>query len=110
MPAIQECPSAADLRLLLIGQVALPEVDSLEDHVLSCDRCLETAAGLEASDPLIEAMARARERPFPQEVGEEAASLIQRLKALRAGDVLPETLDSGTPGGPGGPPADTPPG
>lgn len=112
MAMVSECPGREVLERLLLGKVAHPEADALEEHLADCPQCARALAGLNADDGLVAAMRQARDRTDAN--AEAAEALIPWLKRLqRKGateDVtLPptpmqeQTLDA-APTGPASPP------
>ncbi len=76
MPFASACPEIRNLERLVLGQIAGPEAEALEEHVARCDRCGVAVSRLKAEDPLVQAM----RVPVPL-VGEADRKLVQDLIA-----------------------------
>ena len=84
------CPSAAELRRLLLGLIDGPRAADLERHVAVCPLCADTAGSLPADDPMVVSMRTVQgeaDMPRPELVD----VLIPLLKQLHpaTGDTLP---------------------
>jgi WD40 repeat protein/serine/threonine protein kinase len=90
------CPDVEDLRGLMLGVIADSQAESLEQHLLLCDRCDQTVDQLWAEDTLVTAMRG--QATLAEELEEEVvAGLIERLQALRTGPVGSATETMQTP-------------
>jgi serine/threonine protein kinase/WD40 repeat protein len=56
MPVTTPCPEAMVLRQLLLGELTPPDLESLSEHVLQCERCAGRLNGLRADDPLLQTL------------------------------------------------------
>ena len=64
MPPLAACPSEADLRALLSGELPEGAARPLEEHLLSCGQCLETTRRVQAKgDSLLTALQTVAEVP-----------------------------------------------
>ena len=61
MVTAPSCPGVEILKQFLIGQTSEEEAQHLEEHLLSCARCLETARSLPLGDTLISSLQQGRE-------------------------------------------------
>ncbi len=63
MPTGPVCPSAAELQRFLLGQVAQPDADTLEQHLEQCVPCQQALASLEVTDGLVQTARAVAGRP-----------------------------------------------
>ena len=85
---VTSCPDAATLRRLLEGTIATAEAESLEEHLLSCEKCLEAVRALPAEDELISAI---RTRNDFTDDDSALLNAIEQAKQLRSGSETVET-------------------
>ncbi|MCI0458636.1 MAG: protein kinase [Gemmataceae bacterium] len=76
------CPSIHALHQLLLGRIPDPEAVPLEEHLESCDRCLQTLHGLPPGDPLVLALERGRTIATQMPDGPMVEGLMERLRGL----------------------------
>ena len=50
------CPETHDLERFLLGQLAAPDADHLEQHLVHCHHCLGMVPELAAEDAVVMAM------------------------------------------------------
>jgi serine/threonine protein kinase len=82
MSDLQTCPAAATLERFALSQLATPEYDAVEQHLLHCDDCLRALEALQADDTISQAV---RRQPVEPALTDPPAlrSLIDRIRALR---------------------------
>ncbi|HEV3263036.1 MAG TPA: serine/threonine-protein kinase, partial [Gemmataceae bacterium] len=88
------CPDDESLRQLLLGRLPPEAAQSLEQHLLQCDRCGDTVQALKAEDTLAAVMGRPRPTAAQGSEGEVVRDLIGHLEELRPSIASPA---SGTP-------------
>lgn len=76
-----QCPSPATLRSLLLGDLTRSERESLEEHLLSCDRCVSEAETIVADDDLTAVTLAGT--PLLPEDADVVAALIEKIKQAR---------------------------
>jgi eukaryotic-like serine/threonine-protein kinase len=86
------CPEAPTVKLLLVGLVGDDEAVSLEQHLLDCDRCCQTARTLELGQQLDDTLADAL-RPDAR-LDEIASEEPVRLAMARLATLRPAATDS----------------
>lgn len=86
MASTTPCPNSQVLRQLLLGQVASPQAEALEDHLNRCRTCGQLLPSLVTEDPLIEAMRHSTPLPLAEDEKPLVNHLISSLKNLRATD------------------------
>src|SRR5262249_18748265 len=91
MPATA-CPSAHDLRRLILGELPIPETDRLAQHLEHCEACVVPARGLTVEDTLVEMMRRSQPGIGGADA-ERVAALVAQLGCLR----LPASASVPTP-------------
>ncbi|HEV3262871.1 MAG TPA: serine/threonine-protein kinase [Gemmataceae bacterium] len=77
------CPDDETLQRLLLGRLAQQKAESLEEHLLGCNRCGDMAQALKAEDALVAVMRAARPSAARGPEGEIVRELIGRLQELR---------------------------
>ena len=83
MPAVL-CPDNQTLQRMLDGYVMGRQAEELEEHLSTCDSCINTALKLVQSDDLIDALKVAGKLNSPDA---SASRLVARLKAMRSESV-----------------------
>ncbi len=78
---LKTCPDRHALERLLLGDLPAVEREALDEHLLHCDQCVETAETITASDDLTDALRARRVLEFDQQA---IAEVIERGKQLRA--------------------------
>lgn len=58
MVAVTACPSVHTLEQLFLGQLTVPETESLARHLEQCGACVATVRGLKVDDTLVEMIRR----------------------------------------------------
>jgi tetratricopeptide (TPR) repeat protein/predicted Ser/Thr protein kinase len=93
MAETSTCPSAEELRQLLLGCLPRPQAIALVQHLEGCDRCLNEAEALDLSGPPLLSV---EEQALPPPPGTEVTVLnrIGRLKSLL---LSPSPADKDTP-------------
>ncbi len=76
------CPSSPILHRLLLGQNAEKDSISLVEHLLACEKCLQTLQTLAPEDTLIPALQQGNQFAAPAPPGELLEKLRQRLREL----------------------------
>jgi serine/threonine protein kinase len=96
------CPSSETLKDLLLGNLSRHERESLEEHLLTCNRCVSEAETIVADDDLT-ALTRAA-TTLPDDDADALAALIDKIKQARSraetvgfGETLPGDLPPGSP-------------
>jgi serine/threonine protein kinase/WD40 repeat protein len=56
MQNVADCPSARDIEDALLGFLPEGQIDSVQQHLLSCAKCLETAHSLHSSDAVVDSL------------------------------------------------------
>jgi serine/threonine protein kinase len=84
MKTTAACPELSQCEKLITGQLPSPEIDSLLDHMASCDACVQQVEALLEKDTLVDLIRQARtlaDAP-PKET---VARLVERIRKLRPG-------------------------
>ena len=81
MPALEVCPDPGTLRSFAQGQLDGPELDSVEQHILTCEGCFCTLDGVADQDTIAEIV---RCQVTSEEPREETAvrDLIEQVRRL----------------------------
>jgi WD40 repeat protein/predicted Ser/Thr protein kinase len=82
MPSPVTCPSAHEYERLRRGELSLPEVEQLAQHIEKCGRCADQMQSLPVDDTLIEAL-RARSTVTDPKEQDRVSDLVARLKQFR---------------------------
>lgn len=77
MSSASPCPNQDELRLFLMGQLADPDVESVETHVSECEDCVAVLSNLHAGDPFESAIREAAHRAKPADP--DADRLVARI-------------------------------
>ncbi len=79
--SLSSCPNTEVLRRLTVGLIPAADAGPLEQHLSSCERCVQTLHGLKASDTLTDALP-CGDAVLGRLGGEEVRGLVQRLEAM----------------------------
>jgi hypothetical protein len=102
MPATSACPAAEVFQRLSRGQLPLPEVEQLAQHLEECGRCVDTVQRLHVEDTLLEAM-RLQETGGEEDPGSAVEDLMERLRRqapflMSTTQATPPRAEAGAPG------------
>lgn len=81
LAASTPCPDLEGLRQLVLGELPVPALDQMAQHLEQCSHCVQTVHGLQIGDTLTDALRKSA----AVEVSEEpvVSSLIAKLSGLR---------------------------
>jgi tetratricopeptide (TPR) repeat protein len=104
MPGTEACPPLGDLEQFLLGRLAGPAADLLEEHLLSCTACAKRLRSSAHEDRLLEALG-APTADAPPASTDSVQALIQRLRQVPPPGAGPATqAEASTPAGGTAPP------
>ncbi len=92
MQNVAECPSAHDIEHALLGLLPEGQIESVQQHLLHCPKCLETAHAAHTTDAVVDSLRV--DASLSAEIGRTDPHLQKLMQQLREqGDSLSRTSD-----------------
>src|SRR5690348_18494625 len=77
------CPNQEVLQAFLAGQFSDQEIGDLARHLVDCERCIQTLAGLKVHDPLLDMVHSLTGGDLATDDNQEVDAVVARVCGLR---------------------------